>query len=44
MLGQIDEASIIFAIFAEHHRSETVEERDNRQFNPKYPQSNTVSV
>lgn len=37
MLGQIDEASTIFAILAEHHRSETVEERDNRQFNQRIP-------
>lgn len=39
MLGQIDEASAIFAILAQHHRSETVEERDNRPFNQRIPRN-----
>lgn len=39
MLGQIDEASAIFAILAQHHRSETVEERDNRLFNQRIPRN-----
>jgi hypothetical protein len=37
MLGQIDEASAIFAILAQHHRSEHAEERDNRPFNQSIP-------
>ena len=37
MLGQIDEASAIFASLAQHYRSENAEDHDNFPFNQMIP-------